>query len=329
MILLSSLLLSGRNGSYSIISEEDVERPRVNGIHDGDDDDNACALLPRGSQDTLLTNGYVHPVNGALKPQDSVSFAEHRPHVVDTGSHQSHLPQAGCRDREEPSCSSTGSKANSHQSSLISTASPAKKPDPHNMQKDLHQDPTSNPGTSAATQKSNLQDQTRVRLNGSYHMTPNSSILANSSNQPGRSTAQEAEAGIISEFFSHSRLHHISTWRNEFSEYVNALQSRRRAAGGAVFSGKEKLKKIKANCSSGSLSFVVCVCVFFMLLCMCLCNADFFCKEKCFCISLWPRYLNGCSSGASVLYSSCGYGLLFCIRWDQTPTRSHRYVSVS
>ncbi|XP_067265079.1 DNA repair protein REV1 [Chanodichthys erythropterus] len=241
------------NGSYSIISEEDFERPRVNGIHDGDDDVNACALLPRGSQDTLLTNGYVHPVNGALKPQDSVSFAEHRPHVVDTGSHQSHFPQAGCRDREEPSCSSAGSKANSHQSSLISTASPAKKPDPHNMQKDLHPEPTSNPGTSAATQKSNLQDQTRVRLNGSYHMTPNSSILANSSNQAGSSTAQGADAGIISEFFSHSRLHHISTWRNEFSEYVNALQSRRRAAGGAVFSGKEKLKKIKANCSSGSL----------------------------------------------------------------------------
>uniref|UniRef100_A0A671PD74 DNA repair protein REV1 n=1 Tax=Sinocyclocheilus anshuiensis TaxID=1608454 RepID=A0A671PD74_9TELE len=217
------------NGSCSIISEEDAERPRVNGIHDGDDDDydNACALLPRGSQDTLLTNGYVHPVNGALKPQDS--FAELQLHVVDTGSHQSHLPQTESRDREESSCSSAGSKANSHQRSLISTAR-----------------------TSAAPQKGNLHDQTRVRLNGSYHMTPNSSTLADSSNQPGRS-GQGAEAGIISEFFSHSRLHHISTWRNEFSEYVNGLQSRSRAAGGAVFSGKEKLKKLKANCSSGSL----------------------------------------------------------------------------
>lgn len=256
--------MSGRNGSYSIISEEDVERPRVNGIHD--EDDNPCALLPRGSQDTLLTNGYEHPVNGALKPQDSVSFAEHRPHVFDTGSHQSYLPQAGCRDREEPSCSSAGLKANSHQMSLMSTASPGKKPDPHNMQKDLLPEPTSNPGTSDAPQKGNLQDQTRVRLNGSYHMTHNSSILENSSNQSGRSTAQGAEAGIISEFFSHSRLHHISTWRNEFSEYVNALQSRRRAAGGAVFSGKEKLKKLKANCSSGNLSFVIYICAFFLLL---------------------------------------------------------------
>lgn len=246
--------MSGRNGSCSIISEEDAERPRVNGIHDGDDDDvddNACALLPRGSQDTLLSNGYVHPVNAALKPQDS--FAELQLHVVDTGSHQSHLPQTESRDREEPSCSSSGSKANSHQRSLISTASPAKQPGLHSMQKDLHPKPTSNPGTSAAPQKGNLHDQTRVRLNGSYHTTPNSSNLADSSNHPGKS-GQGAEAGIISEFFSHSRLHHISTWRNEFSEYVNALQSRRRAARGAVFSGKEKLKKLKANCSSGILS---------------------------------------------------------------------------
>uniref|UniRef100_A0A8C1F2S6 DNA repair protein REV1 n=1 Tax=Cyprinus carpio carpio TaxID=630221 RepID=A0A8C1F2S6_CYPCA len=166
----------------------------------------------QGSQDTLLTNGYVHPVNAALKPQDS--FAELQ--------------------------------------SLISTASPAKQPGLHSMQKDLHPKPTSNPGTSAAPQKGNLHDQTRVRLNGSYHMTPNSSTLADSSNPPGRSAAG-AEAGIISEFFSRSRLHHISTWRNEFSEYVNALQSRSRAAGGAVFSGQEKLKKLRANCSSGSL----------------------------------------------------------------------------
>lgn len=256
---MSSLLLSGRNGSCSIIFEEDAERPRVNGIHD-EDDDNTCALLPRVSQDTLLTNGYVHPVNGALKPQDS--FAEHLPHVVDTGSHQSHLPQTESRDREDPSCSSVGSKSNSHQRSLISNASPAKQLGLHNMQKDLHPKPTSNPGTLA--QKGNLYDHTRVRLNGSYHMTPNSSNLADSSNQPG-SSGQGAEAEIISEFFSHSRLHHISTWRNEFSEYVNSLQSRMRAAGGAVFSGKEKLKKLKANCSSGIFSLCFMFVYFFVV----------------------------------------------------------------
>ncbi|XP_073768289.1 DNA repair protein REV1 isoform X1 [Danio rerio] len=237
-----------RNGLHSIISEVDAEKSRVNGIHDDDDDDDiACSILPRGSQDTLLTNGHVHPVNGALKPQD---FADHHPHVVDKASNQSHLPQDKYREGEEPCCSYTESKANSHLRSLISAASPAKQPGPHNMQTDLHQKPTSNSGTLGAPQKASLHDQTTVRLNGSYHVTSNSSTLANSSNQSGKSSA---EAGIISEFFSHSRLHHISTWRNEFSEYVNSLQSRRRAAGGAVFSGREKLKKLKANCNSGSL----------------------------------------------------------------------------
>ncbi|KAM6985104.1 DNA repair protein REV1 [Aplochiton taeniatus] len=56
--------------------------------------------------------------------------------------------------------------------------------------------------------------------------------------------------GIISEYYSHSRLHHISTWRNEFSEYVNTLQSQRRAKGGATFSGKDKLKKNAAQRSA-------------------------------------------------------------------------------
>uniref|UniRef100_A0A8K9V823 DNA repair protein REV1 n=1 Tax=Oncorhynchus mykiss TaxID=8022 RepID=A0A8K9V823_ONCMY len=45
-------------------------------------------------------------------------------------------------------------------------------------------------------------------------------------------SAKVKTGGIISEFYSHSRLHHISTWRSEFSEYVNMLQSRMRATGG-------------------------------------------------------------------------------------------------
>ncbi|XP_051566138.1 DNA repair protein REV1-like isoform X1 [Myxocyprinus asiaticus] len=239
------------NDLCSIISEEDTQSSGVNGIHGGNHDDNACALLPRSSKDPLLSNGYVHPFNGALKPQDLVPLVEHPPQVVDTGSHQSHLPQGGHRDTDQPNCSSSGSKAD--QRPMISMSSPIKKSVAPNMQNYLQPKPTSHPGTLAAPEKANhLQDQTgRGRLNGSYHMSPNST-LADSSNQSGRSDVQGTEAGIISEFYSHSRLHHISTWRNEFSEYVNALQSRRRAAKGAIFSGKEKLKKLRANCSAGS-----------------------------------------------------------------------------
>lgn len=225
------------NGSYSIISE-DAGSHKINGIHD---DDNACAPLPRSSRDPLLTNGYVHPVNGALKPQD---LAEHLPQV-DAQSHRPHVPQSRHSEIEQqPNRSSAGSEAGSHQTSSISTAAS------HNMQNELQLKPTCNAGTSADPVKGHQTS--KVRLNGSYHTTSNANLSDSSKQSGSRQAVHGAEAGLISEFFSHSRLHHISTWRNEFSEYVNTLQRRRRAAGGVVFSGKEKLKKLKANGSSGS-----------------------------------------------------------------------------
>lgn len=219
----------------------------MNGTHN-EDDDNFCAPLSRGSRDPLLTNGYLHPVNGALKPQD---LTEHLPQVVDAESHRPNNPQSGHNEKEQLSnLSCTGS--NLHQRPSVSTAAPVEEHVPYNMQNELQPKPTCNPGTSAET--SNLQNQTsKVRLNGSYHTTSNSSHTDCSKQSGSKLAAHGAEAGIISEFFSHSRLHHISTWRNEFSEYVNTLQTRRRAAGGAVFSGKEKLRKLKANCHSGSM----------------------------------------------------------------------------
>uniref|UniRef100_A0A6Q2XM41 DNA repair protein REV1 n=1 Tax=Esox lucius TaxID=8010 RepID=A0A6Q2XM41_ESOLU len=60
--------------------------------------------------------------------------------------------------------------------------------------------------------------------------------------------------GIISEYYSHSRLHHISTWRNEFSEYVNTLQSSRRATGGANFPGRDRLRRL--GLGQGSMQFL-------------------------------------------------------------------------
>ncbi|TRY99045.1 hypothetical protein DNTS_032771 [Danionella cerebrum] len=204
-----------RNGLHNIISKKVGER--LNGIHDEDD---TSSLLLRPSRDPLLSNGFVHPVNGALKPQN-----------WDTEPYQ-------------PSCSHMVREANDHQEN------------DQLVQMYRHPKTTSSPGPSALHQKSHLQDQARVRRNGSYHTCSNSSTVTSFNNSSGRSSNEAgdgAEAGIISEFFSHSRLHHISTWRNEFSEYVNTLQSRRRAVGGAVFSGKEKLKKLKAKFQSATL----------------------------------------------------------------------------
>uniref|UniRef100_A0A8C7UTP0 DNA repair protein REV1 n=1 Tax=Oncorhynchus mykiss TaxID=8022 RepID=A0A8C7UTP0_ONCMY len=100
-----------------------------------------------------------------------------------------------------------------------------------------------------------------VRLNGSHHnaFTPNPAPLEtnNLSAIPSNPATPDSDhqsvlaktGGIISEFYSHSRLHHISTWRSEFSEYVNTLQSRRRATGGATFPGRDRLKRFNGRVS--------------------------------------------------------------------------------
>ncbi|KAK5860841.1 hypothetical protein PBY51_022294 [Eleginops maclovinus] len=96
-----------------------------------------------------------------------------------------------------------------------------------------------------------------VRLNGSHHnafssASPNSTNITSKPHHltekfpsPSKSSAllMAQTGGLISEYYSHSRLHQISTWRSGFSEYVNELHSKRKAAGGASFPGRERLRK--------------------------------------------------------------------------------------
>nr|XP_061799932.1 DNA repair protein REV1-like [Nerophis lumbriciformis] len=93
-----------------------------------------------------------------------------------------------------------------------------------------------------------------VRLNGS-HQNAFSSRPASESHstvrpQPNAAASGSAAqllaqtGGLISEYYAHSRLHQISTWRTGFSEYVNELHSKRKATGGASFPGKERLRKL-------------------------------------------------------------------------------------
>uniref|UniRef100_A0AAY5KS83 DNA repair protein REV1 n=1 Tax=Esox lucius TaxID=8010 RepID=A0AAY5KS83_ESOLU len=72
---------------------------------------------------------------------------------------------------------------------------------------------------------------------------PSSPTISHHRNHFDHQSAKAKTGGIISEYYSHSRLHHISTWRNEFSEYVNTLQSSRRATGGANFPGRDRLRR--------------------------------------------------------------------------------------
>ncbi|XP_047671144.1 DNA repair protein REV1 isoform X2 [Tachysurus fulvidraco] len=208
------------NGSPISVSKE--EGPKLNGVHDR----HTCKV----SKGHLQKNGYFYPLNGALK-KDNVSCSK--------SIHQ----EADFRCPQPKGCSSSSGLASDFTASIASTsllASPSRA--------SHHELPSA---TVAALQEEqidsdwSLGQSSRVRLNGSHHNTSNITLTA-------KQSAQGTETGIISEFFSHSRLHHISTWRNEFSEYVNTLQSRRRAAGGVVFSGKEKLKKLRTDHCAGT-----------------------------------------------------------------------------
>jgi len=49
------------------------------------------------------------------------------------------------------------------------------------------------------------------------------------------------DPSFVSEFYTHSRLHHISTWGSEYKAYVTALQS---TVEPVAFSGRERLREV-------------------------------------------------------------------------------------
>uniref|UniRef100_H3AQM6 DNA repair protein REV1 n=1 Tax=Latimeria chalumnae TaxID=7897 RepID=H3AQM6_LATCH len=96
---------------------------------------------------------------------------------------------------------------------------------------------------------------TAIKTNGAYCSTIQGPSSAKSTSQPSPSKAasspsKPADSNFISEFYSHSRLHHISTWKCEFTEFVNSLQRKNYS----MFSGREKLRKIKAGGGTSVLS---------------------------------------------------------------------------
>ncbi|GCC26915.1 DNA repair protein REV1 isoform X2 [Chiloscyllium punctatum] len=84
------------------------------------------------------------------------------------------------------------------------------------------------------------------KVNGANHSTVQGIPKMKSSSEPSPNkvsshwSSKPADPSFISEFYAHSRLHHISTWKSEFAEYVNRLQ---RQSNG-IYPGREKLKRI-------------------------------------------------------------------------------------
>ncbi|XP_041896526.1 DNA repair protein REV1 isoform X3 [Corvus kubaryi] len=91
-----------------------------------------------------------------------------------------------------------------------------------------------------------------AKINGAHHSTVQGPSSTKSTSVPAPSKAaslpvsKPSDCSFISDFYSRSRLHHISTWKCELTEFVNSLQ--RKNSG--VFPGREKLKKWKAGRSA-------------------------------------------------------------------------------
>ncbi|XP_037645906.1 DNA repair protein REV1 isoform X2 [Sebastes umbrosus] len=126
----------------------------------------------------------------------------------------------------------------------------------------------SNPEKTPLSPASSSLLHTPIRLNGSHHnafssdpaslnttnVTAKPDPPTQKSSSPSKASAQllAQTGGLISEYYSHSRLHQISTWRSGFSEYVNELHGKRKAAGSASFPGKDRLRKSVAQRSTDS-----------------------------------------------------------------------------
>ncbi|KAM9264900.1 DNA repair protein REV1 isoform 3-T3 [Cariama cristata] len=109
-----------------------------------------------------------------------------------------------------------------------------------------------NPHRTMSNSSSSSSLHSNAKINGAHHSTVQGPSSTKSTSVPTANKAaslpvsKPSDCSFISDFYSRSRLHHISTWKCELTEFVNSLQ--RNNSG--VFPGREKLKKWKAGRSA-------------------------------------------------------------------------------
>ncbi|XP_028249205.1 DNA repair protein REV1 [Parambassis ranga] len=205
-----------------------------------------------------LTNGHTHLLNGALNPEDRSPVTDQPsadedlpPCRVKSSANKPHSSAALLQSRPDPY---EFPHSPPKQSDLTLVKSDTTKPTENHLKPPLHLSERTHPSSSSCS-----FSHSPVRLNGSHHIAFSSdpASLSTTKAKPDPPIDQSASrssthllqqtGGLISEFYSHSRLHQISTWRTGFSEYVNELHSKRKIAGGTCFSGKDRLKKSVAQ----------------------------------------------------------------------------------
>ncbi|KAM4867376.1 DNA repair protein REV1 isoform 2-T2 [Thomomys bottae] len=235
----SSIAKQLNNRVNHIIKKIETENEvRVNGMNswneeDADNDfgfvDLEQALLGRKQNgishsggSNAIFNGHIHSSNGALKTQDC---------LMPVGNSIASRLSPECT-QEEPR---TGKCDTDFRDCML-----------HQLQQS-----TRNTDVLRSPHRTNsllppLHSNTKI--NGAHHSTVQGpSSTKSTSLVPTRCKAapsvpsKPSDCNFISDFYSHSRLHHISTWKCELTEFVNTLQ--RQSSG--IFPGREKLKKMK------------------------------------------------------------------------------------
>ncbi|XP_021113732.1 DNA repair protein REV1 isoform X2 [Heterocephalus glaber] len=180
---------------------------------------------PRGS--AAILNGHSLSSNGALKTQDCL--------VPGGNSIASRLSPPDSAQEKNAEKSNTDFRDCTPQQLQQSTRNSETLRNPHrtnSLSPSLH---------------------SNAKINGAHHSTVQGpSSTKSTSSLPALSKvapsvpSKPSDCSFISDFYSHSRLHHISTWKCELTEFVNTLQ--RQSSG--VFPGREKLKKMKTGRSA-------------------------------------------------------------------------------
>ncbi|KAM4561114.1 DNA repair protein REV1 isoform 2-T2 [Fundulus diaphanus] len=227
-------------------------------------------------EEAPLTNGHAHLFNGALKPEDSSPVADQscsdRGGSTSGATSSTEKPQSPATPSrakpdpyefppsppkqsdssavllEQPSAEEEGEPKPPAPSPHEALNAAKPQPPPKRLQPPARvesiSEPTPRPPASRSLSHSS------VRLNGSHRKaepaTPDPAPAPAEGAAPSDQLLEQT-GGLISEFYSHSRLHQISTWRIAFSEYVNELHSRRKTEGSPFYSGKDRLKKSVAQ----------------------------------------------------------------------------------
>ncbi|XP_041663270.1 DNA repair protein REV1 [Cheilinus undulatus] len=220
-----------------------------------------------------LTNGHAHLHNCALEPEDlspftsvGVKLPEGRVNTPDPYEFPHSPPKQSDHslDLLERSISSVDSEQRPKPSSPTFQET-VKLTDTHLLPKQLQSSCQVDSNSEKTPLSPSSFSHSSIRLNGSHHnaFSSDPASLNNKTAKPDPPSEKSSSykpstqllaqtGGLISEFYSHSRLHQISTWRSGFSEYVNELHSKRKTAGGASFPGKERLRKSLAQRTADS-----------------------------------------------------------------------------